>query len=187
MSIATDTDWPPGLLTVFKLCRKMQQPFESRYYGAYNKLLSYCFGPSDDFKFIIAPQSPPSLLSPREAIDFVFYMVVCDSSLRPLLFAEIKDDNWVQRPSTRFKADDQMRERFNEMITDCPLPRLWGLSLIGTSLRVYHCDISGSGVVEPKFRETARSTVLICTITTNTFPNCDDCQLRSNELECAMN
>jgi hypothetical protein len=36
------------------------------------------------------------------------------------------------------------------MLRDCPLPRLWGLSLLGTSLRVYCGDVV-TGDVEPAF------------------------------------
>ena len=45
-----------------------------------------------------------------------------------------------------------MRQRFDTFTAACPLPRLWGLSLLGTSLRVYVCDIV-TGEIEPPFIE----------------------------------
>ncbi|KIL60254.1 hypothetical protein M378DRAFT_168267 [Amanita muscaria Koide BX008] len=36
------------------------------------------------------------------------------------------------------------------MLHNCPLPRLWGLSLLGTSLRVYAGDVA-TGELEPVF------------------------------------
>ncbi|KAM6503781.1 hypothetical protein JOM56_000724 [Amanita muscaria] len=50
----------------------------------------------------------------------------------------------------RLKADDQMRQRYDAMLHNCPLPRLWGLSLLGTSLCVYAGDVA-TGELEPVF------------------------------------
>ena len=66
--------------------------------------------------------------------------------------AEIKDDSWATRAEQRFKADEQMRQRYNSMLQACPLPRLWGLSLLGTSLRVY-CGDAATGDAEPAFED----------------------------------
>lgn len=53
---------------------------------------------------------------------------------------------------TRFKADNQIRQQYDSVLNDCPLPRLWGLSLLGTSLRVYSGHVA-SGDVEPMFED----------------------------------
>ena len=45
-----------------------------------------------------------------------------------------------------------MRQRYDSMFADYPLPRLWGLSLLGTSLRVY-CDNLIAYAVEPVFED----------------------------------
>ncbi|KAF8799606.1 hypothetical protein BYT27DRAFT_7201276 [Phlegmacium glaucopus] len=51
MPISTDTAWPAGLLTIFEICR--QEPsYENRFYGPYNKLLTYCFGPNSYTYFV---------------------------------------------------------------------------------------------------------------------------------------
>ncbi|PPQ88996.1 hypothetical protein CVT25_005094 [Psilocybe cyanescens] len=146
--LTTDTAWPAGLLKIFEVCRHELQPLENRYYGPYNKLLTYCFGP-DSYEFFIAPHSPPAEFSPRDTVDFVF-LIVFDIQRRPVLMAEIKDDAWTTRADLRFKADEQIRQRYDSMLGDCPLPRLWGLSLLGTSLRVYCGDVV-TGDVEPVF------------------------------------
>lgn len=54
-----------------------------------------------------------------------------------------------------FKADDQMRQRYDSMLADCPMPRMWGLSLLGTSLRV-HCGDTVTGDLEPAFEDHPR-------------------------------
>ncbi|KAF8805921.1 hypothetical protein BYT27DRAFT_7191840 [Phlegmacium glaucopus] len=115
----------------------------------YNKLLTYCFGP-DSFEFFVAPHSPPSEFSPRDTVDFEVYLVVFNAHRRPVLFAEIKEDAWVGRADLRFMADDQMRQQYNAMIYHCPIPHLWGLNLLGTSLRVY-CGNVVTGELEPTY------------------------------------
>jgi hypothetical protein len=50
---------------------------------------------------------------------------------------------------SRFEADDQIRHRYKEMFGNCPLPRLWGLSLLGTSLRVY-CGTVATRTIKPE-------------------------------------
>ena len=69
---------------------------------------------------------------------------------RPVLVAEIKDDNWADRADLRAEADDRMRQWFNAVLPDCRLPRVYGLSLLGTSLRVYVGNVA-TGEVEPAF------------------------------------
>jgi hypothetical protein len=58
-------------------------------------------------------------------------------NLHPVLFLEVKDDAFVDTPKKRFTAAEQIRARFETMLGDCPLPRLYGISVLGTSLRVY--------------------------------------------------
>ncbi|KAF8811370.1 hypothetical protein BYT27DRAFT_6464062 [Phlegmacium glaucopus] len=151
MPFPNDVTWPAGLLTIFEICRGEHQLLENRYYGPYTKLLTYCFGP-DSFEYFVAPQNPLSASNPRDTIDFVVFLVVFDTHRRPVLIAEIKDDSWVDRAHLRLNADDQMRQRCDAMLADCPIPRLWGLSLLGTSLRVY-CGHVESGDVEPGFED----------------------------------
>ena len=44
--------------------------------------------------------------------------------------AEVKDDSWASGLGLRLEADEQLRRRYI-MLSDSPLPRLWGLSLRG--------------------------------------------------------
>ncbi|KAN0118110.1 hypothetical protein V8E52_005371 [Russula decolorans] len=118
------------------------------YYGPYDKLLNYCFG--DSFQYFVAPQSPPSDLGLRDTVVFVVFLVVFDANRHPVLIAEVKDDAWAHKADLRYSADDQIRRRYDAMLGDCPLPRLWGLSLLGTSLRVY-CGTVATETIEPDF------------------------------------
>lgn len=67
-----------------------------------------------------------------------------------LIIAEIKDDAWAHKADLRYSADEQIRRRYDAMLGDCPLPRLWGLSLLGTSLRVC-CGTGFTETIEPDF------------------------------------
>ena len=91
MSFLTGATWPAGLVKIFEICRKDFNQYEGRYYGPYNKLLSYCFGPNS-FEFFVAPQGPPGERAPREAVDPIVFFVVFDVQRRPVLMAEIKND-----------------------------------------------------------------------------------------------
>jgi hypothetical protein len=43
-----------------------------------------------------------------------------------------------------------MREQYNQLIFDCPIPQLYGLSLLGTSLHIY-CGNKVTGNLTPDF------------------------------------
>ncbi|KAI9567849.1 hypothetical protein HD554DRAFT_2039249 [Boletus coccyginus] len=69
---------------------------------------------------------------------------------QPVLAAEIKDDRWAKEPNKRQRADAQMRQWYDQMLFNCPIPRLYGLSLLGTSLRIY-CGDKVTGGITPDF------------------------------------
>ncbi|KAF9022612.1 hypothetical protein BDZ89DRAFT_1137239 [Hymenopellis radicata] len=85
------------------------------------------------------PGSPPLIApDPREAIWFDF-MILYDIRDRPVMLVEIKhSDEGCVKAELRAKADEWMRRQLGAQFGECQgLPRLWGLSLIETSLRVY--------------------------------------------------
>lgn len=145
MPFHTDGHWPAGLLTIFDHARAKQSTFENRYYGPYDKLLNYCFG--GNFNFYVAPQNPTRDDS-RETVDSTVLLVVFDVHNKPVMIIEVKDDLWAQNAELRFRADAQMRDRYAIMLGQCPLPRLWGISLLGTFARVY-CGDRDSYELEP--------------------------------------
>jgi hypothetical protein len=58
MPFSTDTTWPPGLINIFNLrreSRNQNSAFESRYYGAYDRLFNYAVI-QGSFNFILAIQ-----------------------------------------------------------------------------------------------------------------------------------
>ena len=149
MPFSTDANWPQGLLDIFNISRNQIAAFESRYYGPYDRLFNYAVI-EGSFNFFLAPQTAPDETSPRDAVDFVVFMVVLNREQKPVLIAEIKGDRWANEPDKRQRADTQMRQRYDQMLPNCPIPRLYGLSLLGTSLRVY-CGDKATGEVTPHF------------------------------------
>ena len=138
-------NWPQGLLNIFNVARNQNVPFESRYYGPYISLLNYALV-DDTFSFFISPQISPNEDTSYEAEGPVMFLVVFNLEHKPVLFAEIRDDGWVNRPNKCLRADYQMHSRCEELLLDCSIPRLYGLSLLGTSLRVYCADTITSEV-----------------------------------------
>ncbi|KAF9477781.1 hypothetical protein BDN70DRAFT_880799 [Pholiota conissans] len=140
MPFSTDTSWPPGLLKMFEACRN--KPEDYCFYGPYDKLLNYCFG--DNFNFYVLPQN--SLENDRMMDfglnNFAAFLFVVDRERRPVLIAEIKDPKWETSANYRFEADKQLRHWISFWADYCVLPSLWGLSLLGTSVRVYSDDFA---------------------------------------------
>jgi hypothetical protein len=129
MPFSTDMNWPQGLLDIFNVSRQ-NASLESRYYGPYDRLFNYAVI-EGSFTFFLAPQTTLDETSPRDAVDFVVFMVVFNQEQKPVLIAEIKDDKWANEPDKRRRADIQMRQRFDQMLHNCAIPRLYGLSLLG--------------------------------------------------------
>jgi hypothetical protein len=100
------------------------------------------------FAFFLAPQALPD-----ETSDVLIYdvsLVVYNQDQKPVLFAMIKDDRCATtvHAIARQEADTRMRQRYDEILYDCPIPQLYGLCLFGTSLRVY-CGDKDTGKITP--------------------------------------
>ena len=149
MPFSTDANWPQGLLDIFDISCNQNAPLESRYYSPYDRLFNYAVV-EGSFTFYLAPLTASDETSARDAVDLVVFMVVLNQEQKPVLFAGIKDDRWVNKPDKRRRADAQMRQRYDQMLPNSAIPHLYGLSLLGTSLRVYRGD-KVTGAVAPRF------------------------------------
>jgi hypothetical protein len=147
MSILTVTTitWLNDISNMITSAHTELPAYENRYYEPYNMLLVYCFFDIPiQTPLRIAPQKAPYPYS-HDLVDFV----ISSPATGPVLFLKIKDDSWATSPDRRLKADTQMRQRFKDMSRHCRVPLLWGLSLLGTRLRVYVCDIAHRQVTPP--------------------------------------
>jgi hypothetical protein len=103
------------------------------------------------FTFVIFPLILfPHERFPREAVDITVYLLVLDQQQNPVLFVEIKDDSWARGSNARLAADAQMRQQYDKLLFQCPIPQLYGLSLLGTSLRIY-CGEKATNKLTPDF------------------------------------
>ncbi|KAF9013613.1 hypothetical protein BDZ89DRAFT_1167028 [Hymenopellis radicata] len=152
--LSADTTWPPRLLEVFDLHRPECLP-NMRYFAPYYLLLRQCFfryyhpGP----QLTIEPRRTPLPSARWEEVvtNFVVFLSI-GMHWHPVMIVDIKDDGWRNHAELRAKADEQMYERFDLMFGRCPpIPCLWGLSLLGTSLRVYRGDVA-TRKISPAFK-----------------------------------
>ena len=129
MSFLTDTAWPARIVNIFGALEA-----SGLYFAVYNRLLFHCFDPSE---VIVTP----------EKIDFdSIYLIVSDVANCPLLITNVENDISL---NGRFKADAQMRQRYDSLLSNCTLPMLWGLSFVGPYLRVYHGDAATGRITTP--------------------------------------
>ena len=85
-------------------------------YGPFNSLLLYLFPPTEGYQI-----SPQYNLIPG-AIDFSVVYLVIEREF-PIFFIEIKTPSTLYRDSARETADNQMRERFQDILnTFGPIP-----------------------------------------------------------------
>lgn len=115
------------------------------------------------FTFFLAPQAAPDETSQRDAIDFVCLMVILNQGQKPVLVADIKNDKWADSADKRWIADIHTRQRYDQMLAECPIPELYGLSLLGPSLRVYR-GVKATGVVVLSL-STAPIWIVLCHLT----------------------
>ena len=64
-----------------------------------------------------------------------------------LLIVEIKDDSWVNSGSLHLRADEQICLRFDQMLQNCPLPVLYGISFLGTSMHIYSGNVATGNII----------------------------------------
>lgn len=134
MTFETDQHWPEGLVKIFEHIKRNP----SLMGGAISKLLYYIF-PGFTF-YVTRPSSTADRSNPLP------FWVCTDGG--PVLFVGMRDAGWADRADLRLRADEEMRKEFDHLMVDCPIPRLYGLSLLGQSLRVYR-GTKDTGMLEP--------------------------------------
>ena len=106
---------------------------ESEYYGPYITLLTDMFPHIEHYQ--VAPQFKGPVTP--GSVDFTVIYVVMKRKV-PVLFIEVKPYLHLHEIGTRGKADHQMRERFRDLVgPNLPVPKLYGISAMGTCFSVY--------------------------------------------------
>jgi len=153
MPFSTDANWPQFLLNIFKISRNQNVPLKSRYHGPYDRLFNYTLVEGSS-TFLFSRRTVPDSDEPsaRDAVDFQVFqvMMVSNQEQKPVLLVDIQDDKWATEPDKRHRADTQIRQQYDQMLPNSAIPHLYGLSLLGTSLRIYRGD-KVTGAVTPHF------------------------------------
>ncbi|KAJ7072865.1 hypothetical protein C8F01DRAFT_1105521 [Mycena amicta] len=129
MPLATDVAWSHALVKTFDIARNSTS--ENPYLGAHLKLITYCFDRSFDFTYVC------------QTGDSMVYLVVFDDvrpEQCPVFLIQVNDDEHKLSLTERQAADEKMRKRYNDLLRDCPIPSLYGLSVMGTRMQVYCGD-----------------------------------------------
>ncbi|KXN87529.1 hypothetical protein AN958_08508 [Leucoagaricus sp. SymC.cos] len=147
MQFLEDHAWPATLLTLIESICNRPMPFSSHYHGSYLMLLYYCFR-EPNFMFLVAPQPIPQDSRIHDATNFNICLGLPRNSNDLVCLVEVKDDHWNLSADLSYLADQQMRNRYSKMREACPLPRLWGISLLGTKMCIY-CGDTVTNMVDP--------------------------------------
>jgi hypothetical protein len=109
---------------------------ESQWYGPVNSLLWHLFPPQ---RYEVAPQYRQ--LDPSSVDCTTLFIIYSTHTLTktPVFFVEIKPGGRIGLLHTRY-ADQEMRERFECLAEGLVIPKLFGLSLIGSRFAVYEYD-----------------------------------------------
>jgi hypothetical protein len=117
---------------------------ESEWYGSYNTLLTNMFpwiGHGNGY--VVVPQFEV-YSGTHNSIDFCiqgqFFAFVVERFHHPILFIEVKPCTAIKYIGSRARADLLMRQRMDHLYENCLLPKLYGISAIGTLYAVYTID-----------------------------------------------
>jgi len=122
--------WPDSVTEQFNLVNLFTTE-ESDFYGPYNTLLFELFPANEHY------QVSPQFKRITGSMDFIILYIVSKRKV-PVFFIEIKTFIALDKISSRTEADDQMRKIFVEFASgNIPIPKLVGLSAMGTHLSIY--------------------------------------------------
>lgn len=125
--------WPEFITLQFELVNKFTTE-ESDYYGPFNSLLNQLFPASEYYQ--IAPQ----FKRVAGSINFTIIYLIARRKV-PVLFIELKTH--VAYDTDSKAADDQMRDRVLDFTAgSIPIPKLYGLSALGTRFCVYEYTVA---------------------------------------------
>jgi hypothetical protein len=119
---------------------------ESEYYGPYTSLLTDLFPHSEKFQVV------PQLRGPTNPDDtgFTIIFVVMKRKV-PVFLVEIKPHVHLQSYGRRSNAAEQTRNRFLELdIYNSPIPKLYGVSAMGTCLCIYEYTKATNTLLPPR-------------------------------------
>ncbi|KIN97201.1 hypothetical protein M404DRAFT_161089, partial [Pisolithus tinctorius Marx 270] len=126
--------WPEQIAYPFNILPPHTN--EGDYFGPYNKLLNFLFPPDGPFTVGFL-----STKGSQHPIVFIFQILLKN---KPVLILELRHPSYLDIPSEREKADEQIRSRMTDTAAACPLDTLYAISVLGTKLCFYSLDTQDS-------------------------------------------
>ena len=138
--------WAPTILQQFEVADQDSTNI-SQYCGPYNTFLTDPFPHTEGFQVAPAFKAP---MTP-DSIDFTTRFIIrrYRAIELPVFFLDVKPTLHTDDISTRKKADEQIREYFESIVgQNLVIPKLYGISAIGTRFSVYNYD-KATGILSP--------------------------------------
>jgi len=142
--------FPDWLMRSFRSAEDAR--YEKQYYAPYDQLLNEHFKGRDGFR--VCPVMYP--VDSTNSVDFtVDFEVYVGNQWSPVFILEAKKPQLltVGNKLERIKADQQMRDRYTEMLGSCPISRLHGISVFGTKVAFYEGNTATGRVSPGKIRQ----------------------------------
>jgi len=125
--------WADSILKQFEIADRYSTD-ETEYFGPYNTLLTDFFRHTEHYQVVPYYKAPIT----SDSTDFITRLIVRYMT-SPVFFIDIKPVFHLDDISTRAKADEQIREQFKSIVgQNLVIPKLYGISAIGTRFSVYH-------------------------------------------------
>ena len=134
--------FPKKIVSLFELSSSGGYRKESEWYGPFNALLNYVFPIEEDYVVVPQYRRPEDLKSE----EFTTIFVVRHKS-HPVFFITIKPTCHIQYLSNRKEADQQTVEQLNYLFDFVKIPKLYGISALGTRICLYAVDMDTGHIV----------------------------------------
>jgi len=123
--------WSSKIIRQFRLIPQAGEAWEADFHGPYNKLLCSLFPANTDYS-VFPHYDPGSFMSPNTQF---FFDVLFDD--KPVFILGHKATREFERGNQRDDGNRLVRERMEDLRSDCPLPVLHAVSAFGTRLCFY--------------------------------------------------
>ncbi len=141
---------------VFRATSTNSSIYYHRYYAAYTSLLRELF---PDKKYVISTHFRPhpttdetDELTTAAGSQMEFTVgVIVKNDVRPLLFVEVRDDFHLLYQDRRHEADQLMRRRIKRLAPISPITHFYGVSFMGTKMRVYSVEVKKGATIFPRY------------------------------------
>ncbi|KAF8066874.1 hypothetical protein FPV67DRAFT_1496794 [Lyophyllum atratum] len=120
---------------------------ESRYNAPYNSLLTHLFPIHEGYRV-----SPTPVLHGSANPTVVFVVRKED---HPVFILDVKPGSDTRDVGSRAAADHEMREKFERLVSELKIPKLYGLNAMGPRFAVYEFT-ANTGVLDPEPQAMAR-------------------------------